>query len=419
MTDVLLNQAIGVSGLGPVREVGDIIETARSKGANGNVYLECSGAIINPSIWPGLAEYLSETLIAGDEVSRGASYCKQWSISSDERFVVGAHSYDGFGHYSITDTHGSVTDENGESETIIYTSIKVSGDGSLIVASWVNADDVVCLSVLETASGGTLTSQPVIALTESVELSDLAIGISKDGDKIVIIATKNHSNKELLICSSMDRGVSWDENVVTVSESAIPVDVVHNDDMSKILLNTTTGYYITNDIGATWSNETYSPMGLKFTTIDIIPGTDYLCAFTISPDKLYRSDDFGVSWDLILSSSYNTSMYTSQDFMSVALAPDMTIVLMTACSYTIGNHVKRHNVFKVSKDLGITWTENIYPDNSLIPALGSRAFFNETNNRIYYTSKGTNAYMSVYYLDMFNGIALPYYPGKKIVADVK
>ena len=188
----------------------------------------------------------------------------------------------------------------------------LSSTGSYIVYAGRDSNNVSQV-YLSTDSGATWNS----VATFPTANTSFSVAMSSTGQYISALSTNSY------VIVSSDYGATW--SIKSALSSCAHLAVSSTGQYQTVI--SSSSIFVSSDYGNTFSNTYFGVAGTGFTTITMIGTGEYQYAVNGTDNKLYRSDDYGLSWSILSSNSTPSNTIVSKDGKVMVYSASSDIVL--------------------------------------------------------------------------------------------
>jgi len=188
----------------------------------------------------------------------------------------------------------------------------LSSTGSYIVYAGRDSNNVSQV-YLSTDSGATWNS----VATFPTANTSFSVAMSSTGQYISALSTNSY------VIVSSDYGANW--SIKSALTSCAQLAVSSTGQYQTVI--SSSSIFVSSDYGNTFSNTYFGVAGTGFTAITMIGTGEYQYAVNGTDNKLYRSDDYGLSWSILSSNSAPSNTIVSKDGKVMVYSATTDIVI--------------------------------------------------------------------------------------------
>jgi len=188
----------------------------------------------------------------------------------------------------------------------------LSSTGSYIVYAGRDSNNVSQV-YLSTDSGATWNS----VATFPTANTSFSVAMSSTGQYISALSTNSY------VIVSNDYGATW--SIKSALASCAQLAVSSTGQYQTVI--SSSSIFVSSDYGNTFSNTYFGVAGTGFTAITMIGTGEYQYAVNGTDNKLYRSDDYGLSWSILSSNSAPSNTIVSKDGKVMVYSASSDIII--------------------------------------------------------------------------------------------
>ena len=448
MADKRLTQLVG----GEAKEIGDRIYTEATALTDGRVLVDCDGSVITPTTYPLLEALLPNSVvmsepyvveasngntiadIVGTQVVRGSKL----GVSNSGAYLCGSLDSHVLYYQNLATAAQAV------SATVAYGNSCVSDDGLIMLTAQSNAagsSDLLVRYTLDASSTPPSASR-TIESTDNMTAGAVTM-MNADGSSAKIVC---HNNSDLRLDtynSGADVGAAYTLHAAYAYSNSptSAIDWSWSDDLNTLAVcytGTTDGLWISSNGGTTWTEDVVinglQPRSCAVDNSDVV----YALAPSLAGrggQEIYRTTDFGANMTLSLNAAEARNALKQHGLSKVnflklfggAGTSDVYCIgyaVVGAWTRNTGGHPLEHLCIWYSDDSGVTWSGQVV-DFGLDPFFAnSNESWTETtgfamspDRSVLVITVETATEYAMRWFDLSTGLALPFLPGYKIVAD--